>query len=93
LVTDESGWKKAGAEVIVGEASFEDRQTIRVKSPDGSSRQLKAKNICVAVGGVPAPARVQGAERLLLQVSGVEADTHAPALAAQCAGRRACYQL
>lgn len=58
----ESGWKKAGAEVIVGEASFEDRQTIRVKSPDGSSRQLKAKNICVAVGGVPAPLNVPGGE-------------------------------
>jgi glutathione reductase (NADPH) len=36
-----------------GYASFKDAHTISIAAPDGSSYEVKAKKICIAVGGRP----------------------------------------
>lgn len=58
----ETNWTKAGIEVVVGEASFADGETVHVKGSDGTVRTLKAKRTLVAVGGVPATLGVPGDE-------------------------------
>ena len=60
--TDDNNWKKAGIDVVVGSARFEDRHTIVVSMADGTSRRLKTRKTVIAVGGTPAPLDVPGGE-------------------------------
>ena len=60
-VSYENNWKKAGIEVVMGEASLVSADTVRVIDRDGE-RQVKAKKILVAVGGVPSSPSIPGSE-------------------------------
>ena len=61
--TYESGWKKAGCDVIQGLASFSGPGEVRVLLPNGGgSRQLSGKQILVACGGRPTVLPIPGAE-------------------------------
>lgn len=61
--TYESGWKKAGCDVIQGLASFAGPEEVRVLLPNGGGvRQLSAKQVLVACGGRPSVLPIPGAE-------------------------------
>ncbi len=61
--TYESGWKKAGCDVVQGLASFAGPEEVRVLLPNGGGvRHLSAKKILVACGGRPSVLPIPGAE-------------------------------
>jgi pyruvate/2-oxoglutarate dehydrogenase complex dihydrolipoamide dehydrogenase (E3) component len=50
----------AGVEILMGEASFVDPQTIHVKMNDGSERTLTGQSIFINTGERPAPPNLKG---------------------------------
>lgn len=57
-----TNWKKAGIEVVIGIASFDDPKTVQVKKEDGSISMFTAPHILIAVGGEPADLDIPGKE-------------------------------
>lgn len=60
----EKGLEAAGAEIVRGEASFNDANSLKVLLPDGSHRLLRGEKIVVNVGCRPAPPKLDGLERI-----------------------------
>mmetsp|Transcript_8965 Transcript_8965/g.11753 ORF Transcript_8965/g.11753 Transcript_8965/m.11753 type:complete len:518 (+) Transcript_8965:72-1625(+) len=57
-----NNWQKAGIEVLIGIASFIDKNTIQVMKDDGTTTTLKAPHILIAVGGEPSVPNIPGKE-------------------------------
>lgn len=58
----EKNLKNDKIEYVHGTASFVDKNTVAVKADDGSSTEIKAKKILIAVGGRPATLGIEGEE-------------------------------
>ncbi|MEO8202196.1 MAG: FAD-dependent oxidoreductase, partial [Gemmatimonadota bacterium] len=52
----ENQLRRNDVDVISGEATFKDPHTLVIHTPEGSSREITAANILIAVGSVPTPA-------------------------------------
>ena len=57
--------KNAGVEIIEGTGSLEDAHTITVSQPNGETKTITAKNICVATGGWPHKPNIPGIEHTI----------------------------
>jgi len=56
--------KAAGVDVLMGEGSFVDASSVKVKLNDGSEKLVKAEKVFVNVGERPAPPHLEGVEKL-----------------------------
>ncbi|CZR57740.1 related to LPD1-dihydrolipoamide dehydrogenase precursor [Phialocephala subalpina] len=54
----------AGVEVLIGEASFVDEKTVKVKMNDGSEKMVTSDRVLINTGERPAPPRLTGIETL-----------------------------
>ncbi|KAE8444645.1 hypothetical protein EG329_014393 [Mollisiaceae sp. DMI_Dod_QoI] len=54
----------AGVEVLMGEASFVDEKSVKVKMNDGSEKVVSADRIFINTGERPAPPQLEGVEKL-----------------------------
>jgi len=57
-------WEKAGIEVVLGLASFVDKNTVRVTTPEGE-QTLVGKRVLIACGGEPAAPPIPGIEHAI----------------------------
>lgn len=58
----ENGWKKLGIDVVMGLASFESGNSVRVARTDGTETVFEGKHILIACGGQPTTLDIPGKE-------------------------------
>jgi len=61
----EKNWKKAGIDVVVGDAKFVGTNAVLVTMSDGTERTIRASKVLIAVGGVPAMPPLPGVEHAI----------------------------
>jgi pyruvate/2-oxoglutarate dehydrogenase complex dihydrolipoamide dehydrogenase (E3) component len=61
---NENRTKDAGVDVLMGEASFVNHQTISVKMNDGTEKRVTGKQIFINTGERPAPPKLEGLEKI-----------------------------
>ncbi|KAJ5609971.1 hypothetical protein N7510_006690 [Penicillium lagena] len=60
----ENRLKDAGVDVLIGEASFVDKKTLKYKDSGGTVKTVQGEKIFINVGERPAPLRIEGIESL-----------------------------